>query len=68
MKERSGYGDADAQRIIERAAEIDAEVGHKFDAPALREIATEAGISPLAVNDSDYKDWGYQSARHPWPD
>lgn len=50
MKERSGYGDADTQRIIERAAEIDAERGHALDAPALREIATEAGISRLAVD------------------
>jgi hypothetical protein len=36
------FGDSEAKRIIERAAEID-------DARALREIAVEAGISPAAV-------------------
>lgn len=50
MTERQGYGDADAKRIIQRAAEIDAERGRELDAPALREIAAEAGISPLAVD------------------
>jgi hypothetical protein len=50
MKEKPGYGDAEAKRIIERAAEIDAEQGRRLDAPALREIAAEAGISPLAVD------------------
>jgi hypothetical protein len=39
MNERPGYGDAEAKRIIERAAEIDAKQGHQLDAPALREIA-----------------------------
>ncbi len=50
MDERAGYGDAEARRIIQRAAEIDAERGRHLDAPALREIAAEAGISPLAVD------------------
>jgi hypothetical protein len=51
MKEqRPGYGDAEAKRIIQRAAEIDAEQGRQLDAPALREIAAEAGISPLALD------------------
>jgi len=50
MSERQGYGDAEAKRIIQRAAEIDAERGRQLDAPALREIAAEAGISPLAVD------------------
>jgi AraC-like DNA-binding protein len=50
MNERPGYGDAEAKRIIARAAEIDAEQGRRLDAPALREIAAEAGISPLAVD------------------
>lgn len=50
MNERPGYGDAEAKRIIERAAEIDAEQGRQLDAPALREIAAEAGISPSAVD------------------
>ena len=50
MNERPGYGDAEAKRIIRRAAEIDAEQGRQLDAPALREIAAEAGISPWAVD------------------
>jgi hypothetical protein len=50
MSERPGYGDAEAKRIIERAAQIDAEQGRQLDAPALREIAAEAGISPSAVD------------------
>jgi hypothetical protein len=50
MSERPGYGDAEAKRIIARAAEIDAEQGRQLDAPALREIAAEAGISSLAVD------------------
>jgi hypothetical protein len=50
MKERPGYGDAEAKRIIDRAAEIDVEHGRRLDAPALREIAVQAGISPLAVD------------------
>ena len=47
---RPGYGDAEAKRIIQRAAEIDAERGQRLDAPSLREIAAEAGISPAAVD------------------
>jgi hypothetical protein len=50
MSERPGYGDAEAKRIIERAAEIDVEQGRRLDALALREIAAEAGISALAVD------------------
>lgn len=50
MSERPGYGDAEAQRIIERAAQIDAEQGNRLDAPALRDIAAQAGISPFAVD------------------
>ncbi len=50
MNKQPGYDDAEAKRIIERAAEIDVEQGRQLDAPALREIAAEAGISPLAVD------------------
>jgi hypothetical protein len=50
MNKRPGYDDAEAKRIIQRAAEIDVEQGRQLDAPALREIAAEAGISPLAVD------------------
>ena len=47
MNKPSGFGDAEAKRILERAAEIDAQ--HPMDAKALREIAMEAGISPAAL-------------------
>lgn len=50
MNERPSYGDAEAKRIIERAAVIDAEKGRLMDARALREIAAAGGISPLAVD------------------
>ena len=47
MNKPSGFGDAEAKRILARAAEIDAQ--HPMDANALREIALEAGISPTAL-------------------
>ena len=50
MDDPHGYGDAEAKRIIERAAEIDAEHAHRLNVPALRQIAAEAGISPLAID------------------
>ncbi len=50
MRERSGYRDSDAKRILERAAAIDAERGRELDVPTLREIAAEAGISASAVD------------------
>jgi hypothetical protein len=49
MKQPAGYGDAEAKRIIARAAEIDAEE-KPLDASALREIAAQAGISPASVD------------------
>jgi hypothetical protein len=48
MNKPSGFGDAEAKRILERAAEIDAE--RPVDAGALREIALEAGISPASLD------------------
>ena len=50
MNDRQGYGDAEAKRIMERAAEIDAENGQRLNLTALRHIAAEAGISPLAID------------------
>lgn len=50
MKPPSGFGDTEAKRIIERAAELDAQDQKRLDANALREIATEAGISPASVD------------------
>ena len=50
MSRDPGFGDAEARRIIERAAEIDAQRSQSLDANALREIAAEAGISPAAVD------------------
>ena len=46
MKPPSGFGDAEAKRIIARAAELDAQDQQRLDVNALREIAAEAGISP----------------------
>jgi hypothetical protein len=66
MNERPGYGDAEAKRIIQRAAEIDAEQGRQLDAPALREIAAEAGISPLAVDRALQEHESRAPARGPW--
>lgn len=50
MGRPSGFGDAEAKRIIERAAELDAQDQKQLDASALREIAVEAGISPASVD------------------
>jgi hypothetical protein len=66
MNERPGFGDAEAKRIIKRAAEIDAEQGRRLDAPALREIAAEAGISPLAVDRALQEHEAKAVARAPW--
>jgi hypothetical protein len=48
MAQQSGFGEAEARRIIERAAELDEQ--QKLDANALRQIALEAGISPASVD------------------
>ena len=66
MNDRPGYGDAEAKRIIERAAEIDAEHGRQIDAPALREIAAEAGISALAVDRALQEHHSAPATRLPW--
>jgi hypothetical protein len=66
MNERPGYGDAEAKRIIERAAEIDAKQGHQLDAPALREIAAEAGISRLAFDQALQEHESTPIARVSW--
>jgi type II secretory pathway component PulM len=50
MKKPPVYGDEEAKRIIERAAEIDAHDRQSLDASALRDIASQAGISPAAVD------------------
>lgn len=49
MKERTGYDDDEAERIVARAAEIDATHRRQLDAAAIREMALDAGISPTAV-------------------
>jgi hypothetical protein len=66
MNERPSYGDAEAKRIIERAAEIDAEQGLQLDVPALREIAAAAGISPLAVDRALQEHESTALKRVPW--
>ena len=50
MNKDTGFADAEAKRILERAAAIDAEDQRRLDANALREIATQAGISLAAVD------------------
>jgi ferric-dicitrate binding protein FerR (iron transport regulator) len=50
MSDRQDFGDAEAKRIMERAAEIDADHAHRLNLTALRQIAAEAGISPLAID------------------
>jgi DNA-binding transcriptional regulator YhcF (GntR family) len=66
MNERSGYGEVAAKRIIERAAQIDAEQGRQLDAPALRQIAAEAGISPAAVDRALEEHESSAATRVPW--
>ena len=48
MKQPDQFDEAEAKRILGRAAEIDAH--NSMDANALRQIALEAGISPAAVD------------------
>ena len=45
-----GFDDSDAKHIMARAAALDAQRSERLDAAALRAIATEAGISPAAVD------------------
>ena len=66
MNNRPGYGDAEAKRIIERAAEIDREQGERLDARALLEIGTEAGISPSAVERAIEEHESASLAKDPW--
>jgi hypothetical protein len=66
MDERPGYGDAEARRIIGRAAQIDAEQGRQLDVPTLREIAAEAGISQLAVDRALQEHESTTPTRVPW--
>ena len=49
-EKRRGYKDAEAERIIRRAAELDAEGVSATDPLRLREIAEEAGISAAAMD------------------
>lgn len=49
MSDRPDYGDAEVRQIMARAAEIERDQGHRLDARALREIGSEAGISPAAI-------------------
>jgi hypothetical protein len=67
MSGRPDYGDAEATRIIERAAEIDAEQGRRLDASALRAIAAEAGISPSAVDRALQEHEATGMTRVSWP-
>ncbi len=45
-----GFDEADTKHIMARASALDAQRSERLDAAALRAIATEAGISPAAVD------------------
>ena len=49
MTDRRAYDDEEAQRIIARAAEIDADARGRLDTPTLRALAAEQGISESAI-------------------
>lgn len=66
MNDRPGYGDSEAKQIIERATEIEREQGQRLDARALREIGTEAGISPSAVERAIEEHESASLAKEPW--
>lgn len=62
----AGYGDDEARRIIERAAEIDADDQRRFDALAIREMAADSGISPSAVDRALREHERMAPSREPW--
>jgi hypothetical protein len=66
MSTDPGFGDAEARRIIQRAAEIDAQRSQSLDAKALHEIAEEAGISPAAVDQAIRERLEPAVTRRPW--
>jgi hypothetical protein len=66
MHDRQDYGDDEAKRIMERAAEIDAENGQRLNLTALRQIAAEAGISPLAIDQAIQEHQAAPSPPVPW--
>lgn len=65
MNPRQG-GDAEAKQIIERATEIEREQGQRLDARALREIGTEAGIAPSALERAIEEHESAAPAKEPW--
>ena len=67
MNKPSGFGDAETRKILERAAEIDAQ--RPMDADTLREIALEAGISPASLEQAlaEYREMGTLPALAPTP-
>ena len=50
MTKQSSFDDAEAKRIIARAAEIDMQQRQSLDVNTLRDIAAEAGISPASID------------------
>jgi hypothetical protein len=47
-----GFDESEAKHIMARAAALDAQRGERLDAATLRAIATEAGISPAAIDEA----------------
>ena len=66
MSERPSYGEAEAKRIIARAAEIDAEQVARLNASALREIAAQSGISATAIDRALQEHESAAVTREPW--
>jgi parvulin-like peptidyl-prolyl isomerase len=64
MSEQRDFRDSEAQRIIQRAAEIDAQRGQSIE--ELRQIAAEAGISPAAVDQAIQERLGETEVKPFW--
>ena len=47
--DRQRLTDAEAKKLLERASELDAEHVNSLDLATVRDIASEAGISPAAL-------------------
>jgi len=67
MSTGQNFGESEAKRIIERAAEIDAREGQRLSPDALRAIAVEAGISPVAVDQAIHEFRQPVTLARSWP-
>lgn len=67
MSNGQNFGESEAKRIIERAAEIDAREGQRLSPDAIRAIAVEAGISPVAVDQAIHEHGQTMAVARSWP-